>query len=127
MVRRTHNVSHVAYGDAPNARLPRHHISDELGFLQLFLTQTLVETFVASTNQYAAAYHAPHWTPTTVEELWRYLAVRIRQGIVVLPHLRHYWQAEYRDLYVTQLMTRDRFQQLHRYFHIVPPVNADQR
>ena len=125
--RHTHDVSHVAYGDAPIARLPRHHISDELGFLQLFLTQTLVETFVASTNQYAAARQAPHWTPTTVEELWRYLAVRIRQGVVVLPHLRHYWQAEYRDSYVTQLMTRDRFQQLHRYFHIVPPVNADQR
>ena len=59
--------------------------------------------------------------------MWRYLVRCIRQGIVVLSRLRHYWQADYRDAYVVQLMTRDRFKQLHRYFHIAPPVDRGVR
>jgi hypothetical protein len=53
--------------------------------------------------------------------------VRIRQGIVELPELRHYWSNEYRDGYISQLMSRNRFTQLHRNFHIAPPVPAGQR
>ena len=59
--------------------------------------------------------------------MWRYLAVRIRQGIVVLPDLHHYWVDDYSDSYITQLMTRNRFIQLHRYFHIAPPVPRGER
>ena len=35
----------------------------------------------------------------------------------------HVLGARYRDEYITQLMVRDRFMQLHRYFHIKPPVD----
>ena len=111
----------------PMVVLPRHRVSSELGFLQCFIDQSLIDTIVANTNLYAAARQAVGWVDVTVDELWRYLAVRIRQGIVVLPDLHHYWDAEYRDNYITQLMTRNRFIQLHRYFHIVPPVPRDQQ
>lgn len=37
-----------------------------------------------------------------------------------------YWADGYRDRYISRLMTRDRFLQLHRYFHITPPVPKHQ-
>ena len=59
--------------------------------------------------------------------MWRYLGIRIRQGIVVLPELHHYWEADYRDSYCSQSMSRNRFCQLHRYFHIEAPLPREQR
>jgi hypothetical protein len=106
----------------PTVVLPRHRLSTELDFLQCFIDPVLIDTFVTNTNLYAAARQATAWVPVTSEEMWRYLAIRIRQGIVVLPELHHYWEAGYRDPYTAQLMSRNRFTELHRYFHIVPPV-----
>ena len=40
--------------------------------------------------------------------MWRYIATRIRMGIVRLPAMAMYWQAELGDRYITQLLTRDR-------------------
>jgi hypothetical protein len=106
--------------------LPSAPPPTELGYLQLFVTPSMVDTFVTNTNLYAIARGATAWVPVTTEEMWRYLGIRIRQGIVQLPELHHYWEATYRDSYIVQLMSRNRFTQLHRYFHIVPPVPRDE-
>ena len=109
------------------AVLPSAPPPTELGYLQLFLDPSMVDTFVTNTNLYAISRGATAWVPVTTEEMWRYLGIRIRQGIVPLPELHHYWEATYRDSYVSQLMPRDRFIRLHRYFHIIPPVPAGER
>jgi hypothetical protein len=111
----------------PTSVLPRHCTPTQLGFLQCFLDPALIDTFVTNTNLYALAHETTPWVPVTSEEMWRYLAIRIRQGIVVLPELHHYWEAGYRDSYIAGLMPRNRFMQLHRYFHIAPPVDRGQR
>ena len=115
------------YTDPPRVRLPRHRPPTELGYLQCFVDQSLIDTFVTNTNVYAAARQIVAWVDVTAEEMWRYLAVCIRQGIVELPELRHYRSNEYRDSYITQLITRNRFSQLHRHFHIAQPVPVGQR
>ena len=79
------------------------------------------------TNLNAVRLAVLHWIATTTEEIWRHLAVRIRQGIVVLPHMAHHWSAEYRDAYCAGLMPRDCFFQLHRAFHISVPVERGKR
>ena len=107
--------------------LPRHGLLTELDFLQCFLDPVMIDLFVTNTNLYAAARQATVWVPVTTEEMWRYLGIRIRQGIVVLPELHHYWEADYRDSYCSQNMSRNRFCQLHRYFHIEAPVPREQR
>ena len=112
---------------SPTVVLPRHRPSTELDSLQYFLHSTLIDTFVTNTNLYATSRQAAAWVPTTTEEMWRYLAIRIRQGIVVLPELHHYWEAGYRDPYTAQLMSRNRFCEVHRYFHITYPVPRGQR
>ena len=112
---------------SPTVVLPRHGLLTELDFLQCFLDPVMIDLFVTNTNLYAAARQAAAWVPVTTEEMWRYLGIRIRQGIVVLPELHHYWEADYRDSYCSQSMSRNRFCQLHRYFHIEAPLPREQR
>jgi hypothetical protein len=126
-IQQLHDVHPPVCSVLPTVVLPRHRPPTELGYLQSFIDPALIDIFVTNTNLYAADRRATAWEPVTSEEMWRYLAVRIRQGIVRLPELHQYWEASYRDSYITQLMTRDRFMQLHRYFHIVPPVPRNQR
>lgn len=78
----------------------------ELGYLQAFIDPTLIDKFVTNTNLYATARQAAHWVSVDVEEMWRYLAVRIRQGIVELSDLHMNWEHDYADSYITQLMCR---------------------
>ena len=122
-----HDMSHAVYNDPPKVLLEHKRGRNELDFLQCFLDKELIDTFVTNTNATATLRQAPLWVEVDSLDMWRYLAIRIRQGIVVLPRMRYYWHADYRDVYVTQLMTRDRFEQLHRYFHISPPVPRGQR
>ena len=86
--------------------LPRNRARTELGYLRCFLTDTLVDIVVNSTNAYAQSRQATPPFVTDAAEMWRFIAVRIRMGIVQLPEMRMYWQAEYEDRYVTQLFTR---------------------
>ena len=125
--RQLHDVHPPVCTAIPVVTLPRIRNATELGFLQCFIDPALVTTMVTNTNLYGAALQPTAWVATTTEELWRYLAVRIRQGIVVLSDLHQYWEAGYRDQYIVQLMRRDRFLQLHRCFHIAPPVPRGQR
>ena len=124
---RLHDVHPPVCSAIPVVTLPAHRQQTELGFLQCYIDPALIDHFVTNTNLYARARQAAAWVDTTTEEMWRYLAVLTRQGIAVLPDLHMYWQHGYRDEYVTQLMTRDRFIQLHRYFHIEPPVDRGVR
>ena len=125
-----HDVHPPACAFKAQARTPTRTRSDkytELGYLQLFLDPSLIDIFVKNTNKFAVMREAVEWTDVTTEEMWRYLAVRIRQGIVKLPTLHMYWQKSYRDSYISELSTRDRFMQLHRYFHISEPVPRGQK
>ena len=120
--RQLHDVHPPVCSAIPVVTLPTHRVRTELGFLQCYIDPALVDHFVTNTNLYATARHAASWVDTTTDEMWRYMAVRIRQGVVVLPEQSQYWTDGYRDQYVSQLMTSRRFFQLHRYFHIEPPV-----
>jgi hypothetical protein len=122
-----HDVHPPLCSAVATSLLPRHRPPTELGFLQQFVDDAMIDIFVTNTNLYATARGTAGWVPVTSQEMWRYLAVRIRQGIVQLPDMHHYWEAAYRDQYIPLLMSRNRFVQLHRYFHIVPPVPRDQR
>jgi hypothetical protein len=92
-----HDVHPPLCNVIPTVALPRHRVRTELGFLHCFLDPALIDIFVTNTNEYAIARGAVDWFPVTTEEMWRYLAIRIRQGIVRLPELHHYWEASYRD------------------------------
>ena len=104
--------------------LPRQRVRTELGYFRCFITDTLMDIIVSSTNSYAQQLQADPPFVTDAAEMWRFIAARIRMGIVRLPETRMYWQEDYKDSYITQLFPRNRFDLLQRYWHIAPPTPA---
>ena len=107
--------------------LPRNRARTELGYFRCFITDTLIDIFVTNTIAYSQSRHVTPPFETDAAEIWRFIAANIRMGIVGLPNLHMYWQAEYRDSYIPQLFSRDRFLLLQRNFHIAPPTPAGER
>ena len=120
----THDVGRAPCTAQAEVKLPRHRARTELGYFRCFVLDTLVAMMVTNTNAYAEVRGAAPPFVTDEAEMWRYIAARIRMGIARLPQMSMYWEAEYRDSYVTQLFTRDRFLLLQRYWHIAPPTPA---
>jgi hypothetical protein len=107
--------------------LPRNRDRSELGYVRCFLTDTLIDIIVTSTNAYALSLQASPAFTTDAAEMWRYMAARIRMGIARLPEMPMYWKAEYRDDYIMQLFPYKRFKLLQRYWHIAASTPAGQQ
>jgi hypothetical protein len=125
--RGTNTINSTVCTAHPTVVLPRDRTHTELGYFRCFITDTLIDIIVTNTNAYAQSLRATPPFVTDVAEMWRFIAARIRMGIVRLPETRMYWQAEYRDAFVTQLLTRKRFDLLLRYWHIAPPTPAGEK
>jgi len=123
----THNITPTPCSAHAAVVLPRDRTRTELGYFRCFITDTLINIIVSSTNAYAQTLQANPPFVTDVGEMWRFIAARIRMGIVRLPETRMYWQAEYQDSYITQLFARNRFDLLQRYWHIAPPTPAGEK
>ena len=85
-----------------------------LQLLQLFLRPDLVESWADLTNA-AAPYE---WLKTDAKELLSFIGVHLYMGIDSLPAMRMYWQEETRHPVVANLLSRDRFDSLNRYFTV---------
>ena len=120
----THSVTLTPCTAHAATVLPRNRTRTELGYFRCFITDTLIDIIVSSTNAYAQSLQATPSFITDAAEMWRFIAARIRMGIVRLPKMRMYWQDGYSDQYVTQLFTKNRFFELQRYWHIAPPTPA---
>ena len=72
----------------------------EADFFRLFFSVDVVERIVEFTNAYAVARIAERssysvnneWTPTTVQEMYCFLALLLFQGFHKLPEIRDYWK-----------------------------------
>ena len=83
---------------------------------------------VEQTNTYAQyqrmhhpANHRMNWTPVDIDELKTYTGLVIAMGIIKLPRMDLYWQRKnplLTLLGIPDVMTRDRFYMISRYFHI---------
>ena len=108
-------------------------------FLQL-IPDTFFETLCEQTNIYAIQREKdPTWTeekskwkPTSVPELKAYVAILMFMGVCELPNYRLYWSEDmcFNQQFVSQIMTRNRYEELSRYIHIAdrtlnPPRNED--
>ena len=123
----THRIAAARFTAIATVVLPRSRTRNELGYFRCFVTDTLIDMMVLNTNAYARSLQATPPFVTDAPEMWRFMAARIRMGIVRMSETRMYWQAEYADAYVMQLFTRNRFDDLLRYWHIAPPTPAGVR
>jgi hypothetical protein len=92
-----------------------------LQLLQLFIPPDLVELWCEYSNNYHQVL-AHTDIDTSVAELYAFIAAHIFMGIVRLPALDMYWQAETRQPFISSLFSRTRFQSLLRCFCITKLV-----
>ena len=61
------------------------------------------------------------WTQINIEEIMAYIGFMILMGLVPLPSIYDYWQSNKIFHYspVADKISRDRFLDIHRYFHFV--------
>ena len=96
----------------------RRSVTCPLDYFKLFLPLSLVEYVASCTNQYAISKNANNWDPTNPSELYVFFGLIIYMGIDRLPELPMYWSPQYTHSFVSDAMSRDRFQQLLRYFYV---------
>ncbi|CAG4967161.1 unnamed protein product [Parnassius apollo] len=91
-------------------------------FYSLFVTDEIIEQMVINTNNCAQDLisnlsnlkpksRLRAWTPTTPEEMKKFLGVLLAMGLVRIPRLNDYWSKRniYNNKYISSVMTRDRF------------------
>ncbi|CAC5420393.1 unnamed protein product [Mytilus coruscus] len=98
---------------------------NELDFLNLMFPTVIFEILVAQTNLYAkqlqekAGKPDTQWSDTTVVEMKAYIGIRLYMSILQLPTMEMYWSKDFMfgNLFVPNIMPRDRFDKLCQYFH----------
>ncbi|CAG5024488.1 unnamed protein product [Parnassius apollo] len=99
-------------------------------FYSLFVTDEIIEQMVINTNNYAQDLisnlsnlkpksRLRAWTPTTPEEMKKFLGVLLAMGLVRIPRLNDYWSKRniYNNKYISSVMTRDRFLLILKFWH----------
>jgi hypothetical protein len=98
---------------------------NELDFVSLIFIPEILSILVAQTKLYAMQLQQKlgrqdnQWTATTVNEIRAYLGIRIFMSVLQLPAMEMYWSTDYMfgNLFVPNIMPRDRFNKLCQYFH----------
>uniref|UniRef100_A0A8C6TMA0 PiggyBac transposable element-derived protein domain-containing protein n=1 Tax=Neogobius melanostomus TaxID=47308 RepID=A0A8C6TMA0_9GOBI len=86
-------------------------------FLELFLTDELLQHIAQQTNLYASRGHA--WKPVSLPELKTFFGLTFLTGYIRKPSLEMYWSVDEIDAtpYFSQTMSRNRFQIIWRFLH----------
>lgn len=103
-------------------------IQSPLNAYQLFVSDEMLDIIVKETNRYAKHclqnYKTPKsrlnlWTNTDRNEIKRFFSIVLVMGLNHLPAIMCYWSKDiiYRNDFIANAMTRDRFQLLLRYLH----------
>ena len=101
-----------------------------LDYLELYMTDHIIEHLVNETNRYADQFIAnnleqaqnsyiKHWTQVTVTEIKKFIGVLLLMGIIYKPTTHMYWSTD--ELYSTpifsEVMNRDHFHLLSKFLH----------
>lgn len=102
--------------------------TSELDFLQMTLTEEVIELAVYHLNKYAEQVISANpslskrqakWTQVQPVEFIRFLAIRIIMGIDKKPEMSHFWSRDpiLQSSFVPKIMNSDRFFEIQRYLH----------
>ena len=111
--------------------------SKPLELFSLFITDKIMEALAKHTNQYAASYYAqnspePHgrhrsrpWSDTAISELKVYIGAYVWMGLHPESEVAEFWNTDGAKgplhPHLTAAISKTRWQQLDRFFHISPP------
>ncbi len=114
----------------------------------LFFTDLVIDRIVQCTNinaenvradpvtsraqniRFHDSYNQLPWKPVTSSEILAYLGILIYMGIHIEPHISYYWNTKKKTgrsggplhCDVRDTMSRIRWKQIHRYFHVWDPI-----
>ena len=108
-------------------------------FLELFLTDDLLQHIVDQTNLYASQYFAAHpstplphsrgnaWKPVSIPELKTFFGLSFLTGYIKKPNLEMYWSVDEVDAtpHFGKTMPRNRFQIIWRFLHYNDNASQD--
>ena len=96
-----------------------HEIYDEL----------VIQTNLYANQQRAIKGDTTTFVPITKAELMAFIGINIAMGVVSLPSLKHYWTTDpiLSHSWFGSVMSRNRFSQILRYFHIADNTTAPSR
>ena len=88
--------------------------------------EILVQTNLYATQQRLLKNITRPFTPVTKQELMAFIGLNLAMDIVKLPELRSYWATNpiIGHPWFHSVMSRDRFTEILRYFHIVDNTSA---
>ena len=92
---------------------------------QLIFTDTIVDYIVKESNRYALLVmgesNYDKWEKVNRDDILAYMGIMVMMGLVDRPSLHDYWRRD--PLYycppIAEIMSRDRFLEIHRYLHFV--------
>ena len=113
--------------------LPDTTPDDPYTIFSLFFTESILETLVRYTNEYAFLYYSgpktPYsrtWYPTTISEFRAFLGVSIQMGLHLESGITDFWNTDPLNgpIYyqVMNYISLVRWQQIDRFFHISKPL-----
>lgn len=120
----------------PKHMLPRNSTPRE--YFDLFFTEEFLSLLRSETNRYARQFfnktnvpsgsRAAEWKATTVSEMRAFIAVLLEMGITRRPTLFSYWSTNHRHIpWFGRMFSRNRFQLICRFFHVVDNENLAPR
>ncbi|XP_054723656.1 piggyBac transposable element-derived protein 4-like, partial [Uloborus diversus] len=99
-------------------------------YFKLLFTEEMCENILLNTNKYAdyvkstsssESQKKRKWSPLQhIQELYNFFAIILIMGINKLPRLRNYWSenSALGNERIKEIMTRNRFFQIYKYFHL---------
>ena len=128
-------TEHPFTGPDPGLRRRLSETSTPLDYFFELFPETILEMMQKSTQAYVPIYQAnkrkkdPNWTdkfykPITVEMIRAYLGIRMIMAVDPKSSLSDYWSTNpsLRNERIASIMSRDRFVNIQRYFHINDPL-----
>ena len=121
----------------PRGRAADEELDTPADYLELFLTDELLQMIVDQTNLYADQYISANvttpgsrvkdWTALSVRELKAFLGLLFLTGIVSKPELAMFWSTNelYATPYFGRVMSRNRFQLILKFLHFTNNTTAD--
>ena len=94
---------------------------------ELFMSDDVVQSIAVSSVEYARQ-KGNHTFHLTSDDVRLFIAVLFTSGYAVLPARRMYWECspDVRNEAISTAMTRNRFEEILRYFHLADNNNLDQ-
>ena len=92
-------------------------------FFRKLLTNEMIENIVDQTGRYAMQKEGIQIC-TTAKEIEMMIGIYLRMGLVQMPRVRAYWEAESRYAPIADIMGRNRFEKLTSFLHFCDNLNV---